>query len=192
MPILGVVASSISGNLFSASYDSIASFTAGAGGLASANFTSIPQTYQHLQIRMSQRSASANVNEFGIFIVNGVFESPFTQYSVHTLFGNGSTVTPQNAPDTSRITTPLMANASLGSNIFDSFIIDIFDYASTNKYKTFRILGGFDANGSGMVEYVSGMFKSNTNAITSLTFGNAYGVMAQYSQVSLYGIKGVA
>ena len=52
MPILGLLASAISGNLFapSGAYDSIAT-ASGTGSSATISFTSIPSTYTHLQIR---------------------------------------------------------------------------------------------------------------------------------------------
>ena len=39
-------------------YQSIATTTVGAGGAASISFTSIPATYQHLQIRAIGRSSN--------------------------------------------------------------------------------------------------------------------------------------
>jgi len=66
-------------------------------------------------------------------------------------------------------------------------VTDILDYASTNKNKTVRTLGGFDANGSGYVNLTSNLW-SNTAAINTITI-NAVGTFNQYSQFSLYGIK---
>ncbi len=49
MPILGTIASSFLTSL--SDYDSIASVLVGAGGQSAVEFTSIPNTYKHLQIR---------------------------------------------------------------------------------------------------------------------------------------------
>jgi hypothetical protein len=35
------------------------------------------------------------------------------------------------------------------ASVYSAGVIDILDYANTNKYKTMRILDGTDANGSG-------------------------------------------
>jgi hypothetical protein len=56
MPILGIIASAITGNLVTTSYESIATVTVGGGGAATVAFTSIPATYTHLQIRGIGRS----------------------------------------------------------------------------------------------------------------------------------------
>jgi hypothetical protein len=53
MPILGIIASAITGNLVTTSYESIETVTVGSGGSATVlTFSSIPATYTHLQIRV--------------------------------------------------------------------------------------------------------------------------------------------
>jgi predicted patatin/cPLA2 family phospholipase len=76
-----------------------------------------------------------------------------------------------------------------GANIFGAGVIDILDYANTNKYKTVRALSGHDNNGSGYVNFESGLWMS-TSAITSIKLFTAGNVYAQYTQFALYGIKG--
>jgi hypothetical protein len=73
---------------------------------------------------------------------------------------------------------------------FGGFIVDILDYTSTNKNKTIRCLCGFDANGSGNLGLVSGLWRNSGSAITSLELFPQSGVIAQYSSFALYGIKG--
>jgi hypothetical protein len=53
-PILGILASGMSGNLWAPGkdFDSIATTTVGAGGASTITFSSIPSTYRHLQIRL--------------------------------------------------------------------------------------------------------------------------------------------
>jgi hypothetical protein len=71
-------------------------------------------------------------------------------------------------------------------------VIDILDYANTNKYKTYRVLSGVDTNGTSPVGYVD--FESalwlSTSAVNSITITLPSGNYAQYSQFALYGIKG--
>jgi hypothetical protein len=81
----------------------------------------------------------------------------------------------------------LAAAASSTSNTYGVFIIDILDYANTNKYKTVRTLGGYDANGSGVVSLRSNSWR-NTSAITSVKFYT--GGTTSDSRFALYGIKG--
>ena len=73
--------------------------------------------------------------------------------------------------------------------MYAASIIDILDYASTSKFKTTRVLDGYDANGSGEVIIGSGNWRS-TSAITSITLGPSSGNMKLYSSFALYGIKG--
>jgi hypothetical protein len=65
--------------------------------------------------------------------------------------------------------------------------LDILDYKDTNKYKTVRDLSGLDANGSGGVEFGSGLWM-NTAAINTLKV-YAIGNLVQYTQFALYGVK---
>ena len=59
-PILGIMASAISGNLWAPGkdYDSIATTTLGSS-TASVTFSSIPSTYRYLQIRASVQPVPA-------------------------------------------------------------------------------------------------------------------------------------
>jgi hypothetical protein len=69
-------------------------------------------------------------------------------------------------------------------------VVDILDYANTNKYKTTRNLMGFDYNGSGTIRSISGLWMS-TSAINSITLTTGTSSNWQGdTQFALYGIKG--
>jgi hypothetical protein len=88
MPILGIIASAITGNLVTTSYESIATVTVGSGGAANVEFTSIPATYTHLQVRGIGRSLEANT---GVDVQYLRFNSDTgSNYAWHQLVGNGS------------------------------------------------------------------------------------------------------
>jgi hypothetical protein len=83
----------------------------------------------------------------------------------------------------------LMPTNSAGANIYGAGVIDILDYANTNKFKTVRSLTGTDLNGSGQIILGSGLYQQTT-AITSITL-EANGVnWLTNSSFALYGIKG--
>ncbi len=172
-----------------ASFESIATTTVGAGGSASIDFTSIPSTYTHLQLRAIGRVSSGTTG--GSFIIvrfNGV--STGNVYAYHLIGGDGSTVSVYGGGSTNEMVSeryPLNGDGS--SSIFGSSIIDILDYKNTNKFKTLRSIGGFDTNGTGAVYMDSGLWR-DTNAITSINLTMYLGNFVQYSQVALYGIKG--
>ena len=185
MPILGILASAITGNLVTSSYESISTVTVGSGGSASITFSSIPATYKHLQIRAICKTTAATSNINSIF---GQFNSDTgSNYARHYLNGSGSAV---GAGASASIASMFFGTniETLGTSAFAVNIIDILDYTNTNKYKTTRSLSGVDANGTGYVQFMSGLWM-NTAAVTSITILPASDDFIQYSQFALYGIK---
>lgn len=170
------------------SYESIATVTVGAGGAANVEFTSIPSTYQHLQVRITSRdnrSASVNNNLF-VYLNNDTG----TNYSYHLLTGDGSSAGADNGSTTDLMIAGSNAASSATSGVMGVSVFDILDYDNTNKYKTTRALTGIDNNGSGLIRLWSGNWR-NTAAITSLKFYPASSAtIQQYSSFALYGIKG--
>jgi hypothetical protein len=186
MPILGIVASGITNSTLSTgSFESIQTITVGSGGSTSVSFTSIPNTYSHLQIRCITKDSRSNPNTAFSMRFNGDGGS---NYSEHGITGDGSSVSAYGTANTSNMG---IGNTSGGSNanIFGIQVIDIVDYANTNKYKTIRALGGHDQNGSGYLGLFSGNWRS-TSAVTSITISPLVANIAQYSSFALYGIKG--
>jgi hypothetical protein len=162
----------------------IATTVVGSGGAASVTFSSIPSTYAHLQIRLFTQSARANSIDFFNMRVNSDTGS---NYAYHGVYGSGSSVGTVSGASDSKIDLSTWS-ASSATSIFGAAVVDILDYNNTNKYKTIRFLGNYDANGSGQVQLWSGLWM-NTNAITGLSFYFGNGNIAQYSHFALYGIK---
>lgn len=190
-PILGITASQNYPRI-TGSYESIATYTVGGTSQSMITFSSIPQTFKHLQIRMIARSTRAVVAEGAWFYFNG--STGYTSnYTRHVLEGDGASVSASGQAPTQGGTAPFyISAASALSNTFGTGVADILDYTSTNKYKNVRVLTGLDVNGSGgAVRLLSGLFILNTNAITSISFDTqGGGDFAQYSQFALYGIRG--
>lgn len=155
----------------------IATTTVGAGGSGTITFSNIPQNYEHLQVRYLVLSGSAGNTAMKINGDGG------TNYAQHQLYGDGSTAGSNSASSV----TQMSGNYIGGSTYPGSSVIDILDYANTNKYKTVRFLGGADANGSGYIQLWSGLWQS-TSAVNQLTF-TVGGNFQQYSSIALYGIK---
>jgi hypothetical protein len=186
-PILGIYASQISGHLVTNNYSSISTVTVGSGGASSITFSSIPSTYTHLQIRFLANNAT---NTYQKLQLNG--DTTGSNYYSHQLYGTGS-ATGASAFAGSSYNAIVTNGGGLGSgSYFGAGIIDILDYANTSKYKTVRVLNGYDSNAtSGLDQFInlgSGLWQS-TSAITSITlFGNSYNYN-QYSSFALYGVK---
>jgi hypothetical protein len=194
-PILGIIASSISGSkAITSSYESIATSTVGSGGTGTITFNSIPSTFKHLQIRIF---AQTNRGTYGIDEGSMRFNSDSNQnYAYHFLYGDGSAPSAIGAPNETKIPT---GTGSLGTTTGGTFginIIDILDYASTNKNKTVRVLAGADHNGlvggiGGRVGLSSGVWMNSGSAISTITITPAQSsLFSQYSSFALYGIKG--
>ena len=180
MPILGLLASAISGNLFgpSGAYDSIASTTV-SSNVSTITFSSIPATYKHLQIRIFGKMTGNN----GSLMLRYNSDSG-ANYSIHNLYGGGAAV----GADATANSTYAFANTTGYPNAAVS-VVDILDYADTNKYKTNKSLIGVEHNGSGYVYLSSGNWR-NTAAISTIELIVPTFVFTQYSHAALYGIKG--
>jgi len=188
--ILGILDSSGAAAGAANYYESIATVTVGSGGSSSITFSSIPSTYTHLQIRGIGRTDDTAA---GFDYAELRFNSDSgSNYAVHALYGDGASAAAFGFASQSENWIQRLASNVIGSSsIFGTFVVDILDYVNTNKYKTTRILGGVDANGSGRVYLTSGLWQ-NTNAISSLVITPGAGTnFLQYSSFALYGIKGV-
>jgi hypothetical protein len=178
-PILGIYASQISGHLFapSGAYDSIATVVS-TGSSGTITFSSIPQTYTHLQLRIFTVNS-----QYGTVSFNG--DTTSTNYRSHALVGTGLA-----ASSVAYTNVIYMPWDSADSNNPYSEVIDILDYTNTNKNKVTRSLAGVDKNGgSGQVALTSGLWMS-TAAITSISMVVNSGVFGTNSIFALYGIKG--
>lgn len=164
-------------------FESIATVTVGAGGSAGITFSSIPSTYQHLQIRAIAQSAGPNNGENTKIYVNG--SSASTNYAWHIVRGDGASVTAAGGGGNYIVANVGTSNAT---NVFSMMIIDVLDYANTNKNKTIRNLYGFDSNGAGYVG-LNSVLVPTTSAINQIDIFMDYN-FTQYSSFALYGIKG--
>ena len=164
------------------SYESIATVSVGSGGAANVEFTSIPGTYTHLQIRAIGQTAGS-----GQFVKMQMNSDTTTNYNSHIIYGNGSSATASSYGD--RADIPIWGNnTGTATSTFAVCVIDVLDYANTNKYKTTRCLDGYDSNGSGIIALTSGLWRS-TSAITSIKFTGFSGNLNQYTTFALYGIR---
>ena len=177
-PILGILASGASAAAAVGDYESIASTTVGAGGASTITFSSIPATYTHLQIRAIGIGTGF---AFSYLHFNTDYAS---NYSYHQLSGDGATASAAGGANTSLIYTLQGASSS---TFPAAGVIDILDYANTNKYKTIRLLSGYDKNGTGEMYFRSGAWRS-TSAVTTIEISSSTS-FAQYSSFALYGIK---
>ena len=170
------------------SFESIATAT-GTGSNFSVEFTSIPSTYSHLQIRIVANGSYTSSSLTGSIAVT--FNSDTgANYSYHRLSADGATVAAAGTTDSTSMIFNTVPFGSTYANIYGAAIVDIADYASTTKNKTMRVFCGADANGAGNIRLTSGLWMS-TSAVTSvkLTASSAI-TLNTPTTFALYGIKG--
>jgi hypothetical protein len=168
-------------------YESIATVTVGVGGTSSITFSSIPSTFQHLQIRGIARSDRASS---GSYIKIQFNSDTANNYANHGLFGSGSSAGAYAVTTTDHAGEAYITAASDTASAFGASIWDVLDYANVSKNKTVRALTGADVNGTnGQFRFSSGVWMS-TSGITSVTLvdGNGANFIANTS-FALYGIK---
>ena len=197
MPILGIVASSTRQGL---STDTGAMFpigavTVGSAGASSITFSSIPSTYTHLQVRGITRSTNGSTNGISIYVrFNSDTATNYSYHGLDTYQGASAAIEAFGGASSTYAFAGIMPNSALLSNMFNATVIDILDYANTNKYKTTRSLSGYDMNGAttgyNYLGLYSGSWRS-TSAVSTITLLGASDNFAQYSSFALYGIKGV-
>lgn len=192
MPLPGIYASQISGHLtppIVGAYDALTTVTVPSGGVASIYFGNIPNTYKHLQVRMISRATNASYYSQILFEANS-----YPGYYRHLVLADGVNTPPGAYGYTGQPTLNVgyLAGANALTNVFGAAILDIYDYANQNKYKTVRAIGGASNNSTASpdtyLSLVSGTLPS-LEPITELNFFPEFGNFAQYTTISLYGVK---
>lgn len=187
--------SGVSGTvLVPGAFESIAS--ASPAGTNTVTFSSIPSTYQHLQVRIvGNNDFNSAVPIDMLFRPNGVSAS-FSYAGASTRINNSGTATSGRRETTGStdirfpnfLPTPLATSGNVSIAV-----IDIHDYATTNKLKTFSIMASQADPASNAYYYMDfrgATMYLNTNAITSLTFTTLQNNFNTGTSFALYGIKG--
>lgn len=195
MPILGVIASSIAKGGFepTGSYDALATYTVGSGGVSSIEFAGLPTggQYTHLQIRGTIQSNRAT---YPFEEINVTFNNDTgSNYSYHNLDGDGGSAYAQGNGNQAFIRIDEGGSSTAGT--WGGLVLDIYDYASISKYKTTKALAGATASSSyagyyGIVGFNSGSWRS-FSPISTIKIAPAFSSQFnQYTQISVYGIRG--
>ena len=163
----------------------LASLNVTSGTQPFAEFTNIPQNYKHLQVRAFTKATQVN-NPAMRFGAAGSLDSG-SNYSWHHWWGNGSVASSNGGGDQTFMYVSYNSNTASTTG----FYIDIFDYASTSKFKHMRSMTGSCNNSSTGGE--AGMFNGawrNTAAINTLRIYPGSGAWDTGTIIALYGIKG--
>lgn len=181
MPIIGIVASGITGNLTPASdFYSIQSAVA-SGSTGTITFTGVPSTYRHLQVRAWASSSSLNADIF-VYFNN---DSSSSNYNTIYWGSNGF-----NVPGGAFSATP---GAYYGLNATASgypwsAVMDIQDYTNTNNFKNTIATSGSDRNdtSTGTLYFHGSVWKS-TSAVNRVDVVIPGTNFSAGSIIALYG-----
>lgn len=169
-------------------YTLIASSTVGAGGTASIDFSSIPQTYTDLCLKVSMRNTIAATYSVPSFRLNG---STSSIYSQRRLLGSGSGSSSNADNNTSYGLLAIGQAATSTSNTFGNYELYLPNYTSSNN-KSWSIDQVSENNGTEAYAVLWAGIWASTNAINQITIQDATGAagnIVQYSTFYLYGIK---
>jgi hypothetical protein len=157
-------------------YDLIASNVLSSSA-SSVTFSSIPATYRDLVLVCTGTTTG---NELLYLKLNN---DTSTIYNHIFMVGNGSTATSGSQSD--RDETPITPNPGWNSSTVATTIVQLFDYAQTNKHKS----GLTRSNNAALSVLANAIRYASTSAITEVTvrtvFGNNF---ASGSSFHLYGI----
>lgn len=174
------------------SFESIASAT-GTGSSNTITFSSIPGTYQHLQIRYIGKSTTSS--PAGVAQISMQLNSDTgANYTRHRLIADGVSASAIGVGGVTSFNfeTSIPNSDVTLANMHGVGVFDIHDYASTSKNKTLRGFSGSDVNGqiTSYLSLSSGLWFATPAVISSITLTLSSGSWTTTSQFALYGIKG--
>lgn len=153
----------------------VSTVTVGAGGAASIQFTSIPQTGTDLLVVLSARGSTASATASSLFYLNGAT----TAYNAKWFYGDGSTTS-----SSSGIGIPVNG-ANSTTNTFGNASFYIPNYASSLA-KTISIEAVTENNAAEAWQNIKAHSWNGTSAVTSISVIANANTFAQYSTASLY------
>jgi hypothetical protein len=165
-----------------ANYVLLDKVTVGSGGASSVTFSSIPQTYTDLVVKVSGRSSASRASNGFLFDIRpNASSANMTRIS---LYGDGSTATSSSGSDGQNMA---LDPSDYTSNTFSSTDIYIPNYTSSN-FKSISTDTVSENNATQAYAILGSMLWSNTAAIASLQFTPLAGNFVQYSTFYLYGV----
>jgi len=158
--------------------------------VSSVTFSSIPQTYEHLQLRYTMALAGTDNSYQMIFMGDGSADEG-SNYSAHVSSGHETSVGGWTTTASDRGFYGGQAVGSVDRAWYGPVILDILDYASTTKNTTGLIINwdGGTYLGADWMIFTSGLWDS-TAAVDTILIKNRYGTnINRGSELTLYGLN---
>ena len=157
----------------------IASSTVGAGGTSNVDFTSIPNTYTDLCLKIS--AANDSVSWVDWFVQ---FNNNTSSYNDVVLYSNGTSTAQNTTTSSITMRTPLSTQSWINSEVYiPNYLVSANKSSSLDQ--------GWSRNATGAGSAFTGIDAgrwANTAAITSLKITTNTNLIAQHSTFYLYGI----
>jgi hypothetical protein len=167
-------------------YTLISSVTVGAGGAADITFSSIPQTYTDLVLKLSTRGTAADDRRQLLISYNGSTSS----FTGIRLYGEDNITDSDSLSGASGYSIGITNAANSTASTFGNAEIYIPNYSGSNN-KSSSTDSVFEQNSSTRYDlWMTATLWSNSSAITSIAITISSGSnIAQYSTAYLYGIS---
>lgn len=152
----------------------------------SIGFANIPQIYQDLMLVITSRRTDA-VTEGTQFLYTNISGSVV---STTKFYGDGATATSSRVTAQNAGFIGAYPGANAGVGIYGTQVVHFFNYANTNKFKTYFCKSAADRNGAGQTELSVSLIRDN-GALTTVGV-STYNASVYYvpgSTATLYGIK---
>lgn len=165
----------------------IASTTVGSAGAASIDFSSIPQGYTDLLIRVSTRSDTSAITT-GLFCIFNS-DTVTTNYTTNRLYGTGSAVVSSilGTGASNYMQCGEMPAATSTAITFGNNDVYIPNYRSTVA-KAVSVDAVTENNATGSIAMMNAGLYLGTAALTTLKLQCGVGNFTQHSTATLYGI----
>jgi hypothetical protein len=181
------------GAFTSTSYESISTVYLDSSTASTVDFTNIPQTFAHLELRYSAFSDRTNnfLDDVQVRFGNGSIDTGGNyNYRVFGVEGNGGGAF---AVQVTGSATFMQSGLCVGGASYPNGIgiFTIPNYTSTNIFKSLHGPTGFTTNSDSQTNRY-GMFQggwASTSAITHIRLTLANSNWARYSHFALYGLK---
>jgi hypothetical protein len=189
MPVIGTLAGASArglgglrtfGVVTPSAFESIATVSV-SSSTSSVEFTSIPSNYTHLQVRAFM--VCSTTNNMYMQLGNGSIDTG-SNYSWKQLWGDSGSANSNGGNSQQFFYIGYVSDTSYPA----ACIVDIADYASTNKYKTAKAINANNSGSTGYVTNFSGNWRSSS-AVDRIKITTGGGTFNSNSHFALYGIK---
>ena len=157
---------------------------------ASVTFSSIPSTFEHLQLRCSGRTDYDTTNAYDNVHLRLNSDST-TTYVRHYMYGGQSSTGSGGSLSQTGSVNILFASDSTPATAYGPNTVDILDYANGYKFTTIRTTStnGYLNVTQSYVMFGSTLWRSTTavNAVTLTSFSGSN--FRRGSEFTLYGLK---